>query len=137
MLLIHGGGWKNGDKSDYLEAWTFGPYLDVGISVAAINYRFIDRGHGAKRRAAGEGLLVRCGRGRCKRFAQERSSGILILCVSARWVSLPGRARLCGWLFTYDLANPSSSDHVAQRINSLAMRCIECSLSSSLYPKEK
>lgn len=39
LLMIHGGGWKNGDKSYYAKAVK--PYLDAGVSVAAINYRFI------------------------------------------------------------------------------------------------
>jgi acetyl esterase/lipase len=40
VLLIHGGGWMNGDKSNY-GTNAIKPYLDAGISVAAINYRFI------------------------------------------------------------------------------------------------
>jgi acetyl esterase/lipase len=40
VLLIHGGGWVNGDKSSY-GANMIEPFLDNGISVAAINYRFI------------------------------------------------------------------------------------------------
>ena len=40
VLLIHGGGWMNGDKTSY-GGTTIQPYLDQGISVAAINYRFI------------------------------------------------------------------------------------------------
>ncbi|MFO0791655.1 MAG: alpha/beta hydrolase [Pirellulales bacterium] len=40
VLLIHGGGWIAGDKSGYGEA-AVRPYLDAGISVAAVNYRFI------------------------------------------------------------------------------------------------
>jgi acetyl esterase/lipase len=41
VLMIHGGGWKQGDKSGYHKEATLRPYLDAGISVAAINYRFI------------------------------------------------------------------------------------------------
>ena len=37
--MIHGGGWVAGDKANY--ARTVQPYLDAGVSVAAINYRFI------------------------------------------------------------------------------------------------
>lgn len=40
VLLIHGGGWMNGDKTGY-GTGAIQPYLDEGISVAAINYRFI------------------------------------------------------------------------------------------------
>ena len=37
VVIIHGGGWINGDKR--LKRPPLGPFLDRGISVAAINYR--------------------------------------------------------------------------------------------------
>lgn len=40
VLLIHGGGWMGGDKSGYGKNM-IQPFLEEGISVAAINYRFI------------------------------------------------------------------------------------------------
>src|SRR5437868_604858 len=40
VLLIHGGGWMNGDKTGYGRNM-IDPFLNEGISVAAINYRFI------------------------------------------------------------------------------------------------
>src|SRR5689334_2907618 len=40
VLLIHGGGWMNGDKTIY-GTKDIQPYLDQGISVASLNYRFI------------------------------------------------------------------------------------------------
>ena len=40
LFFIHGGGWVNGDKSGYGTA-AIKPFLDVGISVASVNYRFI------------------------------------------------------------------------------------------------
>jgi acetyl esterase/lipase len=42
VLLIHGGGWRNGDKSGYGEN-AIRPFLNAGISVAALNYRFIEQ----------------------------------------------------------------------------------------------
>ncbi|MCY3007439.1 MAG: alpha/beta hydrolase fold domain-containing protein [Planctomycetota bacterium] len=42
VLLIHGGGWKNGDKTGYGNN-PIKRYLQEGISVAAINYRFIQQ----------------------------------------------------------------------------------------------
>lgn len=42
VLLIHGGGWRNGDKTNYGTS-AIKPYLDAGISVAAVNYRFIEQ----------------------------------------------------------------------------------------------
>lgn len=43
VMLIHGGGWKSGDKSEDFKSTEIQPLLDAGISVAAINYRFIDQ----------------------------------------------------------------------------------------------
>lgn len=40
VLLIHGGGWTGGDKTIY-GSNMIEPFLQEGISVAAINYRFI------------------------------------------------------------------------------------------------
>lgn len=40
VLLIHGGGWMRGDKSSYGRG-QIEPLLEAGISVAAVNYRFI------------------------------------------------------------------------------------------------
>src|SRR5215470_20444028 len=40
VLYIHGGGWQGGDKSG-LSGAAIKRYLDAGISVAAINYRFV------------------------------------------------------------------------------------------------
>src|SRR5262245_50575440 len=39
ILMIHGGGWQGGDKSGY--ASQVKPFLDAGISAAAINYRYV------------------------------------------------------------------------------------------------
>src|SRR5262245_50217603 len=40
VLYIHGGGWRAGDKNS-LAAAAIKRYLDSGISVATINYRYI------------------------------------------------------------------------------------------------
>ncbi|MBA4189821.1 MAG: lipase [Planctomycetaceae bacterium] len=39
VMLIHGGGWVNGDKSGY--RGSVKQYLDAGVSVVAINYRMV------------------------------------------------------------------------------------------------
>jgi acetyl esterase/lipase len=41
VLMIHGGGWRGGDKSGY--ASQVKPFLDAGISAAAINYRYVQQ----------------------------------------------------------------------------------------------
>lgn len=43
VLYIHGGGWQAGDKNS-LSAAALKQYLDAGISVAAINYRYVKNG---------------------------------------------------------------------------------------------
>jgi len=40
VVFIHGGGFVNGDKSQAGGAAVIQPYLDAGVSFAAINYRF-------------------------------------------------------------------------------------------------
>ncbi|NLB68778.1 MAG: alpha/beta hydrolase [Lentisphaerae bacterium] len=45
VVFMHGGGWFNGDKSGYRGVR---PFLDAGISVAAINYRFIKHARAAR-----------------------------------------------------------------------------------------
>src|SRR3954470_20289779 len=40
VLYIHGGGWQAGDKNS-LGGAAIQHYLDAGISVAAINYRYV------------------------------------------------------------------------------------------------
>ena len=42
VLCIHGGGWRGGDKAGYANGAK--QYLDAGISVAAINYRYVQQG---------------------------------------------------------------------------------------------
>jgi acetyl esterase/lipase len=40
VVMIHGGGWINGDKNNY-RGGDVKPFLDAGISAASINYRLI------------------------------------------------------------------------------------------------
>ncbi|NKB69800.1 MAG: alpha/beta hydrolase fold domain-containing protein [Candidatus Latescibacteria bacterium] len=40
LIYIHGGGWRGGDKTQDTDA--FRPYLEQGISYAAVNYRLTD-----------------------------------------------------------------------------------------------
>src|SRR5262245_56454968 len=42
VVMIHGGAWIRGDKNTYRPE-VIQPYLDAGVSVARINYRFIDQ----------------------------------------------------------------------------------------------
>src|SRR5437879_5509878 len=40
VFYIHGGGWQGGDKKNFNAQ----PFLDKGISVVAINYRYVKNG---------------------------------------------------------------------------------------------
>src|ERR1700733_2464867 len=42
VLMIHGGSWKGGDKSEYNQRANITPLLDAAISVVTVNYRFIN-----------------------------------------------------------------------------------------------
>ncbi|HCN79255.1 MAG TPA: lipase [Verrucomicrobiales bacterium] len=46
VLFIHGGGWRGGDK-DRAAGYGLNEYLEAGLSVAAINYRFVPAAHEA------------------------------------------------------------------------------------------
>jgi len=42
VIYIHGGGFVGGDKSRYYDSEDWVRFLDAGVSVASINYRFLD-----------------------------------------------------------------------------------------------
>lgn len=42
VIYIHGGGFVGGDKSKYYESADWDRFLEAGVSVAAINYRFMN-----------------------------------------------------------------------------------------------
>ena len=66
VIFIHGGSWKGGDKSNV--GLRVQMYLDAGISVASINYRYVQKRRRGENRTAREAPLD--GRAsRCKRFA--------------------------------------------------------------------
>jgi carboxylesterase type B len=43
VIYIHGGGFVGGDKSRYFDSEDWVRFLDAGVSVAAINYRFMNQ----------------------------------------------------------------------------------------------
>ena len=55
VLLIHGGGWMGGDKTGY-GTNMIQPFLDKGISVAALNYRFIPQAMEHRGNGTGPGI---------------------------------------------------------------------------------
>ena len=113
VLFIHGGGFRGGTK-DQLNARQLERYLKAGISVAAVEYRFIQH---AKLPAAHH---------ECRRALQ------LLRSRAGDWNIDPERvaafggsagAQICMWLaFHDDMAEPDSDDPVARE--STRLTCV-------------
>ena len=71
------------------------PFLDAGISVAAINYRFIPQAMEQKVEPPVKACLS-TRPGRCRRFAPRPRNGTSIRSASARPAAPPAPARRCG-----------------------------------------
>ena len=98
VLLIHGGGWKGGDKSDFLDA-DIKPYLEAGISVAAINYRFIAQAMEQNVEPPVKACLYDAARA-LQTIRSKAKQWNLDPSASALRVYLPAHVLLCGWRFT-------------------------------------
>jgi len=133
VLLIHGGGWRAGDKTGYGKSM-IQPFLDAGISVAAINYRFIEQGMEQKVNPPVKACLLDAARA----LQTIRSK-------SKEWNLDPGRVGATGgsagactslWLaFHDDLADPKSADPVARQSTRLTCAGVN-GAQTSLDPKE-
>lgn len=133
VLLIHGGGWKNGDKTGY-GTTTIKPFLDEGISVAAINYRFIDQAMEQKVVPPVKAPLHDAARALQTLRSKAKEWNIDVKKVGATGGSAGACTSL--WLALHDdLADPKSSDPVAQQ--STKLQCAAVSgAQTSLDPKE-
>lgn len=132
LLMIHGGGWKGGDKSSYATQVT--PYLDAGISVAAINYRFIDQ-------AMEQGVeppVKACLHDAARALQTLRSKAKEWNLDKTRVASTGGSAGACTslWLALHDdLADPKSEDAIARESTRLTCAAVN-GAQTSLDPKE-
>ena len=134
VLMIHGGGWVNGDKSGYARSATLKPFLDQGISVAAINYRFIAQ---AMEQNV-EPPVKACLEDAARALQTIRSK-------AKEWNVDPDRIGATGssagactslWLaFHKDLADPRSDDPVARESSRLTCAAVS-GAQTSLDPKE-
>ncbi len=112
VLYIHGGGWRAGDKSG-LSGAAIKRYLDAGISVASINYRYIQQAVGMKieppvKASVGDAA-------RALQFIRSKAGAWNL--DRKRVGATGGSAGACSslWLaFHDDLADPKSSDPVAR-----------------------
>jgi acetyl esterase/lipase len=113
VVLIHGGGWKQGDKRGY-GTTAIRPFLDAGISVAAINYRFIEQAMEQKV----EPPVKACLHDAARAIQSLRAKAAEWNLDPARVAATGGSAGACTslWLALHDdLADPSSPDPVARQ----------------------
>jgi acetyl esterase/lipase len=133
VLLIHGGGWMNGDKTGY-GTTAIKPYLDAGISVAAINYRFILQAMEDKVEPPVKGCLHDAARALQTIRSKAKEWNIDPKRVGATGGSAGACTSL--WLALHDdLADPKSSDPVARESSRLTCAAVG-GAQTSLDPKE-
>lgn len=112
VLYIHGGGWRGGDKSS-LSGPVIEAYLKEGISVAAINYRYVQQGVEMKIEPPVKAPLEDAAR--ALQFIRSKAKDWNI--DKKRIGATGGSAGACSslWLaFHDDLADPKSDDPIAR-----------------------
>jgi poly(3-hydroxybutyrate) depolymerase len=122
VLLIHGGGWMNGDKNSYGNR-PIKTLLDAGISVAAINYRFIAQAMEQKV----EPPVKACVQDAARALQTIRSNASKWNIDPARIGATGGSAGACTslWLALHDdLADPKSSDPIARQSSRLQFAAV-------------
>jgi acetyl esterase/lipase len=133
VLYIHGGGWVNGDKSG-LSAAAIKRYLDAGISVAAINYRFTKQAVEMNIKPPVKAPLEDAAR--ALQFIRSKASEWNL--DKKRIGATGGSAGGCSslWLALHDdMAEPKSSDPVARESTRLYCAAVN-GAQVSLDPKE-
>jgi len=133
VLLIHGGGWMGGDKSGY-GTGSIQPFLDAGISVAALNYRFIPQAMEQKVEPPVKAPL----RDAARALQTLRSKAVEWNLDPKRVGSTGGSAGACTslWLALHDdLADPNSADPIARQSTRLTCAAVN-GAQTSLDPKE-
>jgi acetyl esterase/lipase len=117
VLLIHGGGWVNGDKTGYGNS-AIKAYLQAGISVAAVNYRFIAQAMEQNVSPPVKAPLEDAARALQTIRSKAKEWNI----DPARIGATGGSAGACTslWLALHDdLANPNSDDPIARESSKL------------------
>jgi acetyl esterase/lipase len=133
VMLIHGGGWIGGDKTGYGTA-QIQPFLDAGISVAAIDYRFIAQAMKQKVEPPVKAPLMDAARA----LQTIRSKATEWNIDPTRIGSTGSSAGACTslWLaFHDDLAKPDSSDPIERESTRLTCAAVVAA-QTSLDPKE-
>ena len=128
VLFIHGGGWQAGDKNGVGKVK---PYLDAGISVAAINYRYVKNGVEDKIEPPVKAPLEDAAR--ALQFIRSKSVDWNI--DKKRIGATGGSAGACSslWLaFHDDMADPKSSDPIARESTRLYCAAVNGARSRSI-----
>ena len=129
VFYIHGGGWQAGDKKTNPQA-----FLDKGISVVAINYRYTK--HGVEDKVVPPVKAPLYDAARALQFVRSKAAEWNI--DKKRIGATGGSAGGCSslWLaFRDDLADPKSSDPVARESTRLYCAAVN-GAQTSLDPKE-
>lgn len=133
VLLIHGGGWRNGDKTSYGNN-PIRKYLQEGISVAAINYRFIAQAMEQGVEPPVKAPLLDAARALQTIRAHANEWNIAPQRIGATGSSAGACTSL--WLALHDdLADPASSDPIARESSRLACVAV-VGAQTSLDPKQ-
>lgn len=133
VLYIHGGGWQGGDKSS-LNGRGVQQYLDAGISVAAINYRYVKQAVDLKVVPPVKAPLEDAARALQFIRSKAKEWNLDKKRVGATGGSAGGCSSL--WLaFHPDLADPKSDDPVARESTRLYCAAVN-GAQTSLDPKE-
>ena len=131
VVFIHGGSWLRGDKSGIRNVKA---YFDAGISVAAINYRYVTNGVEEKIEPPVRAPLEDAAR--ALQFIRSKASEWNI--DKKRIGAAGGSAGACSslWLaFHDDMADPKSSDPIARESTRLYCAAVN-GAQTSLDPKE-
>ena len=129
VFYIHGGGWQNGDKKTNPK-----PYLDKGISVVAINYRYVRNGVEEKIEPPVKAPLEDAAR--ALQFVRSKAAEWNL--DKTRIGATGGSAGACsslGLAFHDDMADPASDDPVARESTRLTCAAVN-GAQVSLDPKE-
>ena len=129
VFYIHGGGWRNGDKKMNPK-----PFLDKGISVVAINYRFVQHGEEDKVVPPVKAPLEDAAR--ALQFVRSKAGEWNL--DKKRIGATGGSAGGCSslWLaFHDDMADPTSKDPVARESTRLYCAAVN-GAQTSLDPRE-
>jgi acetyl esterase/lipase len=129
VFYIHGGGWQAGDKKTNPQ-----PFLDKGISVVAINYRYVK--HGVEEKVVPPVKAPLLDAARALQFVRSKAEEWKI--DKKRIGATGGSAGGCSslWLaFHGDMADPKNSDPIARESTRLYCAAVN-GAQTSLDPKE-